>query len=113
MKRFFLITLTVITLSAFGQETGTYQSDSIYKANKVKARLWYSGTNKQLGITTFYDTDGRLIKYQLEPFMDGAQRTTHYTYDSNGRLIAMVGYLAGILVQVKIRIFNFNRVEII
>ena len=90
MKRFFLITLTVITFSTFGQETGTYQSNSIYKANRVKARLWYSGTNKQLGITTFYDTNGRLIKYQLEPFMNGAQRTTHYTYDSNDLLIAMV-----------------------
>jgi YD repeat-containing protein len=90
MKGLFFIVLTAITHLTFGQETGTYQSDSVYRVNKVKARLWYSGTEKQLTITTFYDTNGKLIKYQLEPFMDGTQRTTHYTYDSNGRLIAVV-----------------------
>lgn len=90
MKSFFLITLIFIANLTFGQETGTYQSDSIYKANKVKARLWYLGTNKKLSVTTFYDTNGRLIKYQLEPFIGGEQLTTHYTYDLNGRLIAMV-----------------------
>lgn len=82
--------MTIISNLTFGQETGTYQSDSIYKVNNVKARLWYSGTNKKLGITTFYDKNGRLIKYQLEPFIDGAQRTTHYSYDLSGRLIAIV-----------------------
>lgn len=90
MKTFLLTALTLITHLTFGQETGSYQSDSVYKANNVKARLWYTGTNKQLSITTFYDRDGRLIQYQLEPFMDGAQRTTHYTYDSNGRLTGIV-----------------------
>jgi YD repeat-containing protein len=89
MKRIILIAITIITNLTFGQETGTYQSDSIYKANKVKARLWYSGTNKKLGITTFYDKKGRLTKYQLEPFIDGAQRTTHYSYDLSGRLIGI------------------------
>jgi YD repeat-containing protein len=82
--------MTIITNLTFGQETSTFQSDSIYKINNVKARLWYSGTNKKLGTTTFYDKNGRLIKYQLEPFMDGAQRTTHYSYDLSGRLIAIV-----------------------
>jgi hypothetical protein len=47
MKRIILIAITIITNLTFGQETGTYQSDSIYKVNKVKARLWYSGTNKK------------------------------------------------------------------
>lgn len=89
MKRIILIAMTIITNLTFGQETGTYQNDSIYKVNSVKARLWYSGTNKKLGITTFYDKKGRLIKYQLEPFMNGSQRTTHYSYDLSGRLIAI------------------------
>lgn len=89
MKRIILIAITIITNLTFGQETSTYQSDSVYKANKVKARLWYSGTNKKLGITTFYDKKGRLTKYQLEPFMDGAQRTTHYSYDLSGLLIGI------------------------
>lgn len=90
MKIGFLATLTLIAHLTFGQETGSYQSDSIYKANKVKTRLWYSGTNKQLSITTFYDREGRLIQYQLEPFIDGAQRTTYYIYDFNGKLTDMV-----------------------
>jgi hypothetical protein len=36
MKRIILIAITIITNLTFGQETGTYQSDSIYKRTKLK-----------------------------------------------------------------------------
>ena len=29
----------------YSQEKWTYQSDSIYKSNKVKARKWFNGKN--------------------------------------------------------------------
>ncbi len=88
MKINLTILFLVISLMSFGQEKWTYQSDSIYKANKVKARLWFNGD--KLTATTFYDKEGRMIKLQYEPFIDGAQRTVHFEYNEKGLLIHQV-----------------------
>ncbi len=90
MKKIIFIVFSLIAHLSPGQETGTYQSDSVYKANNIKARLWYMGTNNHLVVTTFYDKEGRLIQYQMDPSIDGAQTTTYYTYNEDGKLISMV-----------------------
>lgn len=74
----------------YTQEKGTYQADNIYKSNNVKLRKWYSGTNKKLGAITYYDKEGRLIKYQVFMNMGATTRTTYYQYDLNGRLTKQV-----------------------
>lgn len=80
--------LLLISVLAFGQEKWTYQSDSIYKANKVKVRKWFNGD--KLTATTFYDLEGRMVKFQHEPFLGGGQRTIYFEYDANGKLINQV-----------------------
>jgi hypothetical protein len=90
MKNFLLLFLSLFILQAKAQEKGTYQADSIYKANHVKLRKWYSGTNKSLGVITYYDREGRLIKYQVNLNLGATVNTTHYTYDSIGNLISIV-----------------------
>jgi|TARA_B110000090_G_C13254460_1_gene397790 antitoxin component YwqK of YwqJK toxin-antitoxin module len=72
----------------YSQEKWTYQSDSIYKSNKVKARKWFNG--KKLTATTFYDNEGRMIKFQHESFLGGEQRTTYFEYNEKGDLIKQV-----------------------
>lgn len=92
MKNLTLLILTFLVSQAFAQESAIYQRDSIYKVNQVKARLWYSGTDKdkELTKTTYYNRAGKLIKYQLEPNEEGTQVSTYYLYDSSGRFINMV-----------------------
>lgn len=88
MKINLAILFLFISALTFGQEKWTYQSDSIYKANKVKARKWFNGD--KLTSTTFYDTEGRMIKFQHEPFLGGEQRTIYFEYDEKGELIDQV-----------------------
>ena len=85
-----IVGLLFTTFMGFSQETITYQSDSVYKVNHVKERKWYLGGKKRLLATTFYDVKGRLIRYQLEPFVSGEQRTTYYSYDDNNKLVSQV-----------------------
>jgi hypothetical protein len=92
MKHFSFIIVIILVTPAFCQESALYQSDSVYKVNQVKARLWYSGTDKdkELTKTTYYNKQGKLIKFQLEPTIEGTQVSTYYAYDSSGRFIGMV-----------------------
>lgn len=86
------IRLTIIFLCfsnlIFSQEKWTFQSDSIYKANNVKARKWYN--EDKLTATTFYDKEGRMTKFQYEPFLGGGQKTIYFEYDEKGKLINQV-----------------------
>lgn len=86
------IQLTIIflffSIITFGQEKWTYQKGSIYKANNVKARKWF--IDDKLVAITFYDREGRMIKYQHAPFIGGEQITTYYEYDNNGNLTNQV-----------------------
>jgi hypothetical protein len=86
------LNLTIIFLFisglTFGQEKWTYQSDSIYKANNVKVRKWYTGD--KLVATTFYDKNGRMKKIKREPFTFGGQRTVYFEYNEIGKLINQV-----------------------
>lgn len=88
MKLRLLLILLGLTTTIFGQEKWTFQSDSIYKANNVKARIWYTGD--KLFATTFYDTEGRMTKFQMEPFLGGEQKTTYFEYDEKGNLMNKV-----------------------
>lgn len=91
MKRFLLLILSILlSIQLFAQEKGTYQSDSVYKINKVKARKWHMGKNKQLGVTTYYNINGQLTKYLIIMNLGATTRTTHYSYNENGKLISMV-----------------------
>ncbi len=90
MKINFTFVLLFISALAFSQEPQTYQSNSTYKKNKIKLRRWYTGTNKALTIITYYDTEGRLIKYENQPTLTGSQTTTYYVYDETGKLVSMV-----------------------
>lgn len=91
MKSYLIFIFSLVsTISVIAQEKGTYQADSIYKVNNVKLRKWYSGNNKKLGVITYYDTEGRLSKYQVEMNLGATTRTTHYEYDVDGKLINMV-----------------------
>ncbi len=85
-----LIFCLILSVSVLAQERETFQDDSIYKANKIKLRKWYSGENKKLGIITYYDKEGRMIKYLVEMNLGATTRTTHYEYDNNGKLVGMV-----------------------
>lgn len=85
-----LIFFMFICSPSVAQELGNYQNDSIYKQNKVKVRKWYSGTNKKLTITTSYDTEGRLSKYNVTLNLGATEMTTYYSYDANGKLINQV-----------------------
>lgn len=86
------IILLILTSPVFAQESALYQPDSVYKANKVKVRFWYSGAekDKELTKTVYYNRQGKLIKFQLEPTEEGTQVSTYYLYDSSGRFISMV-----------------------
>ena len=88
MKLKLLITILCFSSLTYGQERWTYQSDNIYKANKVKARKWFNGN--KLTATTFYDIEGRTIKFELAPFLGGEQKTTHFKYDEKGKLISQI-----------------------
>ena len=88
MKIYLKFLFLFFSIVAFGQEKWTYQSDSIYKVNKVKARKWFNG--EKLTATTFYDKEGRMIKFQHEPFIGGEQRTIYFEYDVKGKLINQV-----------------------
>ncbi len=105
MKTTFAIVLLSILMKSFGhcQDTDTYQLENIYKQNKVKLRKWYMGTNKSLFVTTSYDTNGRLIKYQLEPSIDGTLSTTYYFYDENklSNIIDTIRYGKPDMAQIK------------
>ncbi|KXX69119.1 hypothetical protein [Flammeovirga sp. SJP92] len=91
MKNFLILVICVLTLSSvIAQEKGTYQADSIYKTNNVKLRKWYMGTNKKLGVITYYDKEGRLTKYQVKMNLGATDKTTHYQYGSNGQLESIV-----------------------
>lgn len=91
MKNYLIFIFSLLSAtSVVAQERETYQTDSLYKANNVKLRKWYSGTNKKLGLITYYDKEGRMTKYQVEMNMGATTRTTHYTYDKNGKLTHMV-----------------------
>ncbi len=85
MKKIIFTLTLIIPIFIFSQEKGTYQNDSIYKVNKVKIRKWYGG--KKLTATTYYDREGRMVKFQHEPFVGGEQRTIYYEYDNKGLLI--------------------------
>ncbi|MCK0158957.1 hypothetical protein MWU65_17360 [Cellulophaga sp. F20128] len=88
MKKHLSIIFLFISIITFGQEKWTYQSDSIYKVNKVKARKWFNGN--KLTATTFYDSNGRMIKFQHEAFLGGKQKTIYFEYDISGKLINQV-----------------------
>jgi YD repeat-containing protein len=86
LKNSIIILLTLFTYITYAQDTQTYQSDSVYRVNSVKVRRTYSGNDKKLMYTTYYDKSGFLTKYELTTFVDGAQRSTYYTYDLQGKL---------------------------
>ncbi|MFT5754154.1 MAG: hypothetical protein ACI9FW_002151 [Flavobacterium sp.] len=88
MKIHLTIIFLFFSIITFGQEKWTYQSDSFYKFNKVKARKWFNGD--KLTATTFYDREGRMIKFHHEPFLGGGQRTIYFEYDEKGKLINQV-----------------------
>lgn len=90
MKIIIPIILSITAILGYGQQQGIYQRDSIYRVNKVKARLWYSGKDKQLNAATQYDTKGRIIKFYAEPFEGEARITTYYSYDPKGHLAGMI-----------------------
>jgi len=89
----FSLILILISSSLQGQEVGTYQADSIYKENNVKVRNWYRGTNKKGGTSTYYDKEGRLIKYKIELNFGSLTRTTHFLYDEFGKLVSQIDSL--------------------
>lgn len=91
MKRYLLVIFSLVSaISLIAQERGTYQADSIYKINNVKLRKWYSGNNKKLTVITYYDTEGRLSKYQVELNLGATTNTTHYEYGKDGKLLNVV-----------------------
>ncbi|HTJ49670.1 MAG TPA: hypothetical protein VL443_09470 [Cyclobacteriaceae bacterium] len=88
MKIRVFIVVLFFPLLVSAQETWTYQSDSVYKVNKVKVRKCFNG--EKLTDKIYYDQEGRMIKFALAPFIGGEQRTTYFQYDNNGRLINQV-----------------------
>lgn len=69
------------------------QSDSVYKANKVKARVVYEssdrpGNGKKL-LKYNFDLEGRILSIEYEPFIGGQQQTTYFTYNDKGILSGM------------------------
>lgn len=93
MKILNLIGFIFISNFLFSQESVTYQSDSVYKINKVKLRREYElgdEAQKVLVSTNYYNLLGRLYKYELAPLVDGQQISTYYLYDISGKIITMV-----------------------
>jgi len=81
----FALILGLILISSTVHTQETFQSDSLYKARKVKTIKLYAGTNKMLNSISYYDREGRLIKYYLET--NGWKTiTTSYLYNDNGFL---------------------------
>lgn len=71
--------------NTFGQERLFFQSDSLYKANKVKKIKLFN--MDRLRATIFFDENGKLIKYKGAPVSSGWQKTEYYEYDDLGKLI--------------------------
>ena len=108
MKHLIIVLISVFSAPGFGQESALYQRDSIYKVNKVKARLWYSGPAKDLIVTTYYNAEGKLVKYEPEPREDGTQVTTYYSYDPKGHAIGMVDTIRNEESKKPIAISNYE-----
>lgn len=88
MKTVILIGFLILPFLTFAQEKWSYQSDSLYKANKVKVRKRFN--QEKSSATTYYDQEGRMTKIVHAPYMGGAQVTTHFVYDQKDLLIQQV-----------------------
>ena len=101
----YLISL-FISISGFSQYREIYdkelwylqQSDSLYKANRVKTRTTYrlSDLNqnqkvKKLKLT--FDREGRISEMEFEPFFGGRFQTTYFQYNAQGTLVNMYSVL--------------------
>lgn len=96
--KFIVLFALLLSEVCIAQETATFQNDTIYRLNRVKSRKWFSGNPKTLFVTTFYNRDGRLVKYQVEP-LDGAQLSTYYHYNEKGQLVGIVDTIHHMLPQ--------------
>ncbi len=80
----------------FSQNIRLYQSDSLYKANKVRIMRWSVDYTNAPGLRIYFDKEGRVTRYERDPFFNGLQLTTYCTYDAKGLLIGQVDTLRGV-----------------
>ena len=85
MRISIIIIILFFSTKISGQEVFFFQSDSIYKLNKVKEVKYFIKKNR-LAATIFFDRNGRTIKYQGEPSSSGRQKSEYFKYDKKGRL---------------------------
>lgn len=87
-------------LVGFSQEKDTFQSDSLYRVNKVKLRkLIHAGADTKQTNIIRYDKNGRMAEYILSnaPGLNALFKIV-YKYDPSGKLIAedyFYGSMAG------------------
>lgn len=78
------------TTAIYAQNELTIQSDSVYKNNNVKARHWYSGTNRFHEGTTNFDHEGTIVSHMKPSNFGFTENTTYYIYNLDGKLTGMV-----------------------
>jgi hypothetical protein len=88
-KQILAVGLSLSFLNCLSQDKDTFQSDSIYKLNKVKSRTQINvgAYTKQTNIIK-YEKTGRISEYILTDESGvKPQNRTVYKYDANGKLI--------------------------
>ncbi len=99
MKKYILLYVLIFnSIISFSQSHDTFQSDSIYKVNKVKSRTQINvgAFTKQTNIIN-YDKTGRVSENILTDESGiKAQSRIVYKYDSSGKLIAENYYYGSI-----------------
>ncbi len=109
-KLFILITLCTSTLCV-AQVFDPYQTDSLYRAHKVKSRIETSyiiGSKIQFQYINSYDTSGHLVEssfWRIQKKKKLMVENTRYVYDK-GRLVAENSYHETIVTSKKIYVYD-------
>ncbi len=86
----FIGTFMLFGFNLQAQNKLTDQPESLYKKNNVKLRHWYSGTNKLYEGTSYFDREGRMIRWSKPSNFGFTDNLTYYDYDADGKLISII-----------------------
>jgi len=86
----FLVVSIFLSLQGFSQDRSTLQEVELYKDKGVKSRKKYSAKDSRLIDTDYYDLQGQLIKNEIVSDGGATNKTTHFIYDRNGKIIQIV-----------------------
>ena len=98
MNKVLILIGFILSSSVYGQSENSDQPDSIYKNRHVRRITRFENSPRDLAEITYLDRNGRKIRsikysasYNRKTRKNkGIERTTHYKYDSNMRLVQII-----------------------